>query len=182
MLIEETSRAHDEAWLATIRAQLPPLPFVTVFGSSTATAEAVLVAPWQPIGGILARAGFGVLTGGYDGTMRLVSENARAAGGVSIGITASSLADRADPDAYSRIIAVPTVFHRLEALLRLSDACFFLPGGIGTAVELLVGLWLTDRQLMRSKPLVLLGAHWQPLLAEALSRLLIFASGGAGKV
>jgi predicted Rossmann-fold nucleotide-binding protein len=159
---------EERGWLHDIRSQLPNMPFATIFGSSVTHPDDSRIAEWQGLVPLLTEAGIGLISGGYEGSMSFMSERMTAAGGVSIGICTSSLSDELDPSKYSKLFTAPTVFNRLEALLRLGDFFVVLPGGIGTAVELVSAIWLMDRELTARKPIVVLGPHWQGLLDAIL--------------
>ena len=62
-------------------------PLIAVFGSSTMKETDAAWRLAYELGGELARAGAGVMTGGYGGTMAACSRGAREAGGHVVGVT-----------------------------------------------------------------------------------------------
>ena len=162
-------------WLSRLRSQLPKIPLAAVFGSSLTLHDDPCTAEWGNIGGLLATAGFGVFNGGCKGTMLQLALQMRNAGGHCIGVTCASMQDSEAAAAYSQILNVDTPFQRLEALLRLPDFYIILPGGIGTLLELSGALWLMDRGLIPSSPVLLLGDHWEPTVKEIQANPLMWS-------
>ena len=64
---------------------------IAVFGSSEPSDGDPLYERAQRLGHRLAKAGFGVITGGYGGVMEAASRGAYEAGGKSIGVVSTSL-------------------------------------------------------------------------------------------
>ena len=50
------------------------------------------------------------------------------------------------------------------ALLEAGDAYIFLPGGTGTLVELAAAWEMLNKRLTRSRPAIVLGEFWTPIL------------------
>ncbi|MCE2527970.1 MAG: LOG family protein [Actinomycetia bacterium] len=112
-------------------------PVVTVFGSHATTPDQPAYLAARQLGLMLAKAGAGVATGGYGGTMEAVSEGAAAGGGEVIGVTAPRLfPHRTGPNRFVRTeIPAHDIFERDRYLLGLASATITLPGSIGTIVE-----------------------------------------------
>lgn len=140
---------------------------VTVFGSSRpAPLEPAYRAAYE-LGQGIASAGWTLCNGGYGGTMEASARGAVEAGGHTIGVTCRIFrgARRANPYIKQE---VPTfeLSTRLTTLARLAHAYVVLPGGTGTLLELALVWELLNKGLLRRKrPLILLGDHWQPLVA-----------------
>ncbi len=138
---------------------------VAVFGSSQ-TPEGTL--EWEEaetVGATLARAGFGVITGGYGGTMEAVCRGARSAGGHTLGVTAPALfpgRSGANPHV-TEVIEALTISQRIGVMLERASGVIALAGSIGTAAELLVA-WnhnhIGRRNGGRSIPTVAVGSVW----------------------
>jgi uncharacterized protein (TIGR00730 family) len=142
-------------------------PRVAVFGSGSG-AEADLERA-RRLGAGLARAGFAVLNGGYGGTMEAAAAGARAAGGRAIGVTCAEFTFRAGPNSHlAEVIEAPTLFARLEHLVRDAAAYVALPGGNGTLVEVALAWEYLRRGLIGPRPLVAWREPWQPIF-ERLS-------------
>ena len=112
-------------------------PRVSVFGSG-AGGKADLDRA-RRLGAALARAGYAVLNGGYGGTMEAAAIGAREAGGRAIGVTCAEFTFRSGPNPHlAEVIEAPTLFARLERLVRDGAAYVALPGGNGTLAEIAV--------------------------------------------
>jgi uncharacterized protein (TIGR00730 family) len=143
---------------------------VTVFGSSRpAPLEPAYQAAFE-LGRGIADAGWTVCNGGYGGTMEASAKGAVEAGGHTIGVTCRIFGGRIQPNQYIKQ-EVPTfdLHARLTTLTRLAKAYVVLPGGTGTLLELALVWELVNKGLLRPKrPVILLGNHWQPLIAPIL--------------
>jgi hypothetical protein len=135
-------------------------PRVAVFGSGSGT-EADLDRA-RRLGAGLARAGYVVLNGGYGGTMEAAAAGAREAGGRAIGVTCAEFTFRPGPNSHlAEVIEAPTLFARLEHLVRDAAAYVALPGGNGTLVEIALAWEYLRRGLILPRPLVAWREPWQ---------------------
>ncbi|HXE74922.1 MAG TPA: LOG family protein [Candidatus Xenobia bacterium] len=140
-----------------------PSPVVTVFGSSRPEPGSEPYETARRLGELLARAGFGVATGGYGGTMEAVSRGAREAGGKTIGVTAAVFNSPANQWVEEEI-RVATWHERLLKLVELGAGYVVLPGGTGTLVELAVVWEWINKGFLLEKPVVTLGDFWEPVV------------------
>ncbi len=143
-----------------------PTPLVAVFGSGSGTAADHDRA--RTLGAELVRAGFGVVNGGYGGTMAASAEGAREVGGEVVGVTCAAFGafrSGANPHV-SEVVEAPTLIARMEALIHRASAYVVLPGGVGTLGELAV-TWehLRKGLLDDSRPLVAWEEPWRRVLA-----------------
>ena len=144
-------------------------PCVAVFGSSEATPGEPGYETARRLGTLLARAGLGVVTGGYGGVMEAASRGAREAGGFTIGVTCSIFDPRAPNGWLVEIVTAADLTERMRQLVARARGFVVLPGGAGTLAELTL-LWALDRAgCLGPRPVVLLGAPWRPLV-EFLER------------
>lgn len=141
----------------------PGVKIVTVFGSSRPRPGEAQYSVAQELGSELARKAFIVCSGGYAGTMEAVSRGAKEAGGRTIGITAQFFKTRAN-QYIDEEIRKKTWQDRLFALIRRGDAFVACPGGTGTLVELAVVWEMLNKNVIDSKPLVVLGEFWHPII------------------
>jgi uncharacterized protein (TIGR00730 family) len=142
---------------------------IAVFGSSRRDANSDLYREAYDLGHRLARTGYTVLTGGYAGSMGAVSRGAADAGGRVIGVTCA-IFDPVPPNPWlSEEIKAPTLMARLETMLDRADGFVAVRGGIGTLSEVTLAWSLLQTRSLDSKPLVLLGADWQPIMATLLA-------------
>lgn len=144
-----------------------PSHYITVFGGSQADPDGPLYRQARELGLHLAESGFGVISGGYGGTMEAVSRGARDAGGQAIGITLATFegCGRRGNSWLSAEHKAEDYLGRLAELTRRASGFVALQGGIGTLSEVCITLSLLQIGEMPAKPLVLLGECWEPYLA-----------------
>jgi uncharacterized protein (TIGR00730 family) len=137
---------------------------IAVFGSSRRDEDSEHYREAYDLGRVLARAGYAVLSGGYNGSMGAVSRGAREAGGRVIGVTCAVF-DPLPPNAWlTEEIKAPTMLDRLAIMLDRSDGFVAVRGGIGTLSEVTLTWSLLQMRSQTGKPLVLLGADWQAIV------------------
>lgn len=137
---------------------------VAVFGTARAGRGDSAYKLAYEIGKLLAQSGFTVINGGYGGTMLAAAKGASQAGGKTIGVVCSAFSG--EPNEYiSRKIVTDSLDDRLDTLIKLAQAYVVLPGGTGTLLEL-AKIWELKNKgfLNRSKPIILVGDFWKPLL------------------
>ena len=81
----------------------------------------------------------------------------------SFGLTIAIPYEKANPYLDS-VTAHRTFFSRLHHFVRMSQAFVIFPGGIGTALELMMVWQLLQVGFMTERPVVLVGDMWQGLL------------------
>ena len=141
---------------------------IAVFGSSRRDEHSDLYREAYTLGGLLARGGYAVLSGGYQGSMGAVSRGAAEAGGRVIGITCA-IFDPLPPNPWlTEEIKAPTLMDRLNMMLDRADGFVAVRGGIGTLSEVTLA-WSLLQTRSYAKPLVLLGAGWQPVVDAFLA-------------
>jgi hypothetical protein len=144
---------------------------VTVFGASKPVPGEPLYEEALQLGRLIGGAGWGVLTGGYIGTMEAVSRGAAESGGHVIGVTCEEIESWRDvgPNQWvSEERRYPTNTARLLALIDGCDAALALPGGIGTLAEVAV-LW-SQLQIgsVAPRPFLVIGPGWEATLQAFL--------------
>ncbi len=136
---------------------------IAVFGSSRPQPGSQAYETAQALGAALAKSGFVVANGGYGGTMEATARGAREAGGTTIGVTAEAFRSKANPW-IEKEICVQDWQARLFKLIELGAVYVALPGGTGTLVELAVVWEWINKGFIDSRPLVLLGDFWLPVV------------------
>lgn len=144
----------------------PPAHQITVFGASQAEPGGPLYAQAFDLGRALAQRGFGVISGGYGGTMEAVSRGAREAGGSAVGITLATFDrwGRSGNAWLSTEHKAPDYLSRVAEMTRRASGFVALQGGIGTLSEVSITLSLLQVGEVAGKPLVLLGDCWEAYL------------------
>jgi uncharacterized protein (TIGR00730 family) len=140
-------------------------PCVTVFGSARFTPGHRYYELARGIGGALARAGFGVITGGGSGIMEAANRGAREAGGLSLGCNIR-LPREQQPNAYlDRHIVFEHFFARKVMLVKYSSAFVVMPGGFGTLDEAFELATLLQNGKIERMPLIAVGSDfWGPMV------------------
>lgn len=138
---------------------------VSVFGTGRAQPGAPAYELAEQVGRALAQAGFVVANGGYRGTMHAAAQGAARAGGAVIGVTCSAFKNSVANEYITREVTTCSLEERLNTLVRIGQAYVVLPGGTGTLLELALVWELKNKRFLdRSKPIVLAGAFWRPLV------------------
>jgi uncharacterized protein (TIGR00730 family) len=120
-------------------------------------------------GRLLSRAGFGVVTGGYGGSMEAASLGAAEAGGRVVGVTAAAVfAGRSGANRHvAEERTADTITERIHLLVSGTAASISLPGSIGTFTEL-VSAWnaayVARFSGATAKPVIAVGPDWDELL------------------
>src|SRR5207253_10336560 len=105
--------------------------------------------------GLLAQAGFSVITGGGHGIMDAANRASFEAGGVSIGCNIE-LPFEQQPNPYQkRSMKFKYFFVRKTMVVKYSNAFILFPGAYGTLDELFESLTLIQTRKIRNFPVVL---------------------------
>jgi uncharacterized protein (TIGR00730 family) len=146
-------------------------PTITIFGSSRPAEGDSLYQLAYDLGRRCAQAGWTVCNGGYGGIMEASARGAHEAGGSTIGVTVSAFGRRANRW-IEKEIPMSTLNERLMKLVELGDAYVILRGGTGTLLELAYVWELTNKGLMREKPIVVVGRFWDGVIHTLREELL----------
>jgi uncharacterized protein (TIGR00730 family) len=114
---------------------------------------------------LLARAGFGIITGGGPGIMEAANKGAQEAGGISIGLPMESLIGE-PPNQFQDLSLVFRYFvARKTMFVKHAEAMVIFPGGFGTLDEFFEVLVLVQTRKVHPFPIILYGkAFWSGLL------------------
>jgi len=113
----------------------------------------------EETGYLLAKSGFGVMTGGGPGIMEAGNKGANRAGGKSIGVNIDLPFETKANDFIDRdkLIHFDYFFVRKVMLVKYAQAFVVFPGGFGTMDELFEALTLIQTQKIHPFPIVLMG-------------------------
>ncbi len=142
---------------------------VAVFGSARIQPGDREYAEVRKLATRLTELGCDIVTGGGPGLMEAANEGAASSRGNgkkktrSFGLTIAVPYEKANPYLDS-VTAHRTFFSRLHHFVRMSQAFIIFPGGIGTALELMMVWQLLQVGFMTERPVVLVGEMWQGLL------------------
>src|SRR5438552_11761624 len=140
---------------------------VAVFGSARLKSGDQEYLDVRRLASVLTEMGCDIVTGGGPGLMEAANEGAAISRGTrktrSFGLTIAIPYEKANPYLDS-VTAHRTFFSRLHHFVRMSQAFVIFPGGIGTALELLMVWQLLQDGFMTERPVVLVGEIWKGLL------------------
>lgn len=138
---------------------------ISVFGPSEARPGDFAYTEAEHLGRLLAHAGFGVVSGGYDGVMEAVAKGAASEGGGSVGVTAEVYAarDRETNQYITREVKVKSHVDRLMELIDLADAYIGVGISPGTLVEVVTCWDYMIKGFISVKPIILIGDEWRAL-------------------
>src|SRR5262245_44056599 len=108
---------------------------ITIFGPSECASGDLVYDRAYQLGGLLADAGFAIVTGGYDGVMEAASKGANEKHGGVVGVTANVYFNRGRVmnQYVKKELRVSSAVDRLMELISLADgyvACGISPGTI----------------------------------------------------
>jgi uncharacterized protein (TIGR00730 family) len=141
-------------------------PCVAIFGSARTQPTHPHYLQAVEIGEKLARAGYGVITGGGPGIMEAGNKGAKQGEGVSVGLNIDLPFEQfhniyIDRDHY---LEFDYFFVRKVIFVKYSQAFVIMPGGFGTLDELFEAMTLVQTKKIAKRPIVLLGtAYWSGL-------------------
>ena len=138
---------------------------VTVFGSARTHADDPYYAKAHELAGLLAKAGFAVITGGGPGIMEAANKGAHEAGGLSVGCNIELPHEQAVNPYVDLGVEFRYFFARKVMFVKYADGFAIFPGGFGTLDELFESLTLIQTGKIRHFPVVLVGKeYWAGLL------------------
>jgi uncharacterized protein (TIGR00730 family) len=138
---------------------------ITFFGSARFQPGDRWYEEAKNLGGMLAKEGFGVVTGGGPGIMQAGNQGATEAGGESIGLNIKLPAEQRINPYVKESSAFHYFFVRKLMLSYAARAYVFFPGGLGTLDEAFEILTLIQTKKISDKiPVVLMGKEfWDPI-------------------
>ncbi len=145
---------------------------VTIFGGAKCRESDPEYAQAQRVGELLADSGFTICTGGYLGVMEAASRGAHGRGGRVLGITMNQF--KSEPNRFlTDKVATPHFYERLQRLITRSVGFIALRGGMGTVTEVSLVWNKLQTRVLDSRPVVLLGDCWPPLMKELQRHLAV---------
>src|SRR5256886_3317911 len=140
-------------------------PSVALFGSARTLPGAPTYSAAGETARLLARAGFGIITGGGPGIMEAANKGAQEGGNLSIGCNIE-LPFEQDHNPYLDIaLDFRYFFVRKTMFVKYSNAFIIYPGGFGTMDELFEALTLIQTKKVRHFPVILSAStYWEGLI------------------
>ncbi len=146
---------------------------VSIFGSArTKPGDSMYLAAEQ-VGGLFAKSGVPVITGGGPGIMEAANKGAFEAGGVSIGCNIELPHEQHSNPYLTRSLDFKFFFVRKTMFVKYAVGFVVFPGGYGTLDELFEALTLIQTDKVTDFPVVLFGTeYWGGMLQWIRDRLL----------
>ncbi len=144
-------------------AHIPPS--VAIFGSARIKPDSPHYQAAVETARLLARAGFGIITGGGPGIMEAANKGAQEGGNLSIGCNIE-LPFEQSSNAYLDIsLDFRYFFVRKTLFVKYSNAFVIFPGGFGTMDELFEALTLIQTKKVSNFPVILYGSqYWNGMM------------------
>ena len=144
---------------------------VTVFGSARLPQDNEYCMKAYELGGMLAKNGHAVITGGGPGIMEAVSRGAYEIGGRSVGFNIT-LKHEQFPNPYlTDCFTFEYFFARKVSLAMAAKVFVFFPGGFGTMDELSEILCLMQEGKMPKMPVFLIGEDYWRTFDEVIREM-----------
>jgi uncharacterized protein (TIGR00730 family) len=148
-------------------------PAVSIFGGARFGADAAECKLAMAIAERVARAGYGIITGGGPGVMEAANKGAVNAGARSVGLNIKLPFEQGANQYAITKIDFDYFFARKVMFIRYAQAYICLPGGYGTLDEVFEALTLIQTAKIRNFPVILVGRKfWQGLIDWMQSTLL----------
>jgi len=147
---------------------------VTIFGSARVSEGDKDYELARKIGQQVAKAGYGVITGGGGGIMEAGNRGAAEADEISVGLNID-LPFEQIPNQYANVrLGFKYFFVRKVMFIKYAKAFVILPGGFGTLDELFEALTLIQTKKISKFPVILVdSSYWEGLISWIKSRLLV---------
>lgn len=140
-------------------------PAITVFGSARTQPGTPFYEQAVECGRLLARQGFGAITGGGPGIMEAVNKGATEAGGKSVGLNIALPHEQAANPFQNVALDFHYFFVRKVMFLKYAEGMICFPGGFGTMDEFMEAMTLLQTGKAPPMKLVLIGKKfWTPLV------------------
>ena len=147
---------------------------VAIFGSARTPPDNPYYAAARETAGLLANAGYAVITGGGPGIMEAANMGAKSAGGRSVGCNIELPFEQGANPYVDTLVNFRYFFVRKTMFIKYSQAFIIFPGGFGTLDELFEAVTLIQTGKIYQFPVVLFGRHyWAGLVRWLQTRVLL---------
>ncbi len=142
-------------------------PCISVFGSARTKPGTKYYEIAVEISKLLAKGGYGVITGGGPGIMEAANKGAKLGGGKSVGLNIELEFEQhhnpyIDPE---HNLEFDYFFVRKVMFVKYAQGFVVLPGGFGTMDELFEAMTLVQTKKINQRPIVLIGKEfWSGLI------------------
>ena len=142
-------------------------PCVSIFGSARTQPDHAYYKLATDVAETVAKAGYGIITGGGPGIMEAANKGAQQANGPSVGLNIALPFEQSsnpyiDKD---KNLSFEYFFIRKVMFVKYAQAFVVLPGGLGTLDELFESLTLIQTKKISRIPIILVGTEfWKGLI------------------
>ncbi len=142
-------------------------PCVSIFGSARTQPDHAYYKLATDVAAAVAKAGYGIITGGGPGIMEAANKGAQQANGPSVGLNIALPFEQSsnpyiDKD---KNLSFEYFFIRKVMFVKYAQAFVVLPGGLGTLDELFESLTLIQTKKISRIPIILVGTEfWKGLI------------------
>jgi len=148
-------------------------PAVSFFGSARAKPQDKYYKLAEQTAAEIAKAGFGIITGGGGGIMEAANKGAAKAGGQSIGLNIELPLEQIPNDYQNLSLHFRYFFVRKVMFLKYAHGFIVFPGGYGTMDEFFESLVLIQTLKQASFPVILMGSeYWEGLIEWMKDKML----------
>lgn len=150
-------------------------PCISVFGSARTKPENKYYKLATEVSEKLAKAGYGVITGGGPGVMEAGNMGAQLGGGKSVGLNID-LPFEQNHNPYidqEHNLEFDYFFVRKVVFVKYSQGFVVLPGGFGTMDEMFEALTLIQTKKINNRPVVLIGKEYWSGLFEWVEKAML---------
>jgi uncharacterized protein (TIGR00730 family) len=150
-------------------------PCVSIFGSARTQPDHAYYKLATDVAAAVAKAGYGVITGGGPGIMEAANKGAQEADGPSVGLNIALPFEQSsnpyiDKD---KNLSFEYFFIRKVMFVKYAQAFVVLPGGFGTLDELFESLTLIQTKKITRVPIILVGNKFWSGLIDWVKNVLI---------
>ncbi len=150
-------------------------PCVSIFGSARTQPDHTYYTLATAVAAAVAKAGYGVITGGGPGIMEAANKGAQEADGPSVGLNIALPFEQSsnpyiDKD---KNLTFEYFFIRKVMFVKYAQAFVVLPGGFGTLDELFESLTLIQTKKITRVPIILVGTKFWGGLIDWIKNILI---------
>ena len=150
-------------------------PCVSIFGSARTQPDHAYYKLATDVAAAVAKAGYGVITGGGPGIMEAANKGAQDADGPSVGLNIALPFEQSsnpyiDKD---KNLSFEYFFIRKVMFVKYAQAFVVLPGGFGTLDELFESLTLIQTKKITRVPIILVGTKFWGGLIDWIKNILI---------
>ncbi|WP_343634523.1 TIGR00730 family Rossman fold protein [Fluviicola sp.] len=150
-------------------------PCISIFGSARTKEENKYYQLSVEIGEKLAKAGYGIITGGGPGIMEAGNKGAHQGGGKSVGLNIDLPFEQFHNKYVDREshLNFDYFFVRKVIFVKYSQGFVVMPGGFGTMDELFEAITLIQTKKITKRPVVLVGRDYWTGLVEWVQNVML---------